>query len=1121
MNSAVDRLQADAEARQRALALASFIVEAPAGAGKTELLTQRYLRLLAVVDAPEEVLALTFTNKAATEMRDRILGSLTAAASPPPADLPPHKQETRRWALAVLARDAERQWGVREHPGRLRITTLDALCAGLARQMPLLSCFGRQPAVSDDAESLYRLAARQTLAMLEDSGAEAEVVAAALAALDNDAGRLETLLVDMLGRRDQWLRHALRLTASDLRAEVDAGFGELLTADLRGACALFDAGWQQRLMPLARFAAGQVPEVLAAVQDWQQPLAPTLDDLPRWQAVARLLLTSSGSLRQKLDKRIGFPADAAAKPFKQAMGELLADLQALPELPAALQTVLGLPPAQLDDAAWAMVEAFAALLKLAAGQLWLVFQQAGEVDFIEIAARARQALGDDEAPTDLAQALDYRIQHLLVDEFQDTSPSQVDLIERLMVGWQADDGRTVFVVGDPMQSIYRFRKAEVGLFLSLRQRGLGGVRLEHLRLYRNNRSCPAVVDWVNQVFPAVFPAEDAPPLGAVRYSPSTASRPDEAEARVELHPLVADSADEAVQQEARLALALIQRARRDDPGGRIAVLVRARRHLDALVDAIRQQAPGLRFQAVEIEGLAERQHVQDLLLLYRALVNRADRVHWLAVLRAPWCGLTLADLHALAAHAGGQTVWQAMHDETRLAALSADGRQRLQQVRAVLGLALAERERQPLRRWLEGCWLMLGGAATLPDAAALADVEVFFDLLDRLAASGSGDPDRVAAQVGELFAPPDPLGDAVQMMTIHKAKGLEFETVIVPGLQRGAGRNDAPLLCWDEVVLADGAPCLLVAPLPPRGADEDGPSLYDYLRRLENERTQHENERLLYVAATRAIRQLHLIGAVTRSERSDDGLKAPASGSFLHLLWPSLAQAAFAAVVPDDTATACTEAGDAGAALPLRRLQQVAVPALLAAPMREMQTFADEMPPAEPTEETHAPLAAAVGTLVHRVLELIASQGLATWPAARLDELRPAWRRWFTQQGLPHSALDEAVDTALDAVRTTLASEAGQWLLAAHEGAAAEQAWNTLDAQGGVRQHVIDRVFIAEGVRWIVDYKTVRAAPADLPTLAESFRPQLARYAQLFAADPRPLHLAIYFPLQGRLVVLP
>ncbi len=100
------------------------------------------------------------------------------------------------------------------------------------------------------------------------------------------------------------------------------------------------------------------------------------------------------------------------------------------------------------------------------------------------------------------------------------------------------------------------------------------------------------------------------------------------------------------------------------------MLVRARSHLDALVAEIRRSAPDLRFQAVDIEGLDGRQHVQDLLTLFRALHHRADRVHRLALLRAPWCGLKLADLHALAADDKQRTLWQLMHDEARLQGLS-------------------------------------------------------------------------------------------------------------------------------------------------------------------------------------------------------------------------------------------------------------------------------------------------------------------------------------------------------------------------------------------------------------------------------------------------------------------
>lgn len=1108
-----DRLHEDAVARRRALDLASFIVEAPAGAGKTELLTQRTLRLLAIVDAPEEVLALTFTNKAATEMRDRILGSLEAATRDA-GELAPHKLETRKWALAVLARDRELGWNLLAHPGRLRVTTLDALCAGLARQMPFLSRFGAQPAVTDDAEAHYATAARRTLAMVEADTPDAAVVAAALAFMDNDAGRLERLLVSMLGRRDQWLQHAARVDGGVLRDEVEAGFAALVERELARAAALLDAAWQARLMPLARFAAANAPEALAPLLDWQQPLCSHSADLAAWRALAGLLLTADGGFRKALNKNVGFPAGKEFAEQKTAMAGLLAELADVPGLEAALAGIGGLPAPVLSDAEWSTVEDFSRLLRLAAGQLWLAFQEAGEVDFIEIAARAGLALGDDEAPTDLAQALDYRIRHLLVDEFQDTSPGQVALIARLMRGWTPDDGRTLFVVGDPMQSIYRFRKADVGLFLNVRARGIGDLRLEHLRLYRNNRSHPAIVDWVNGAFPAIFPPADDPAAGAVCYAESTATKTAVADSGVVLHP-VFERGDGAA-AEAALTLELIRAARAADPQGRIAVLVRARRHLDGLVEAIRRQSPELRFQAVEIEGLAERQHIQDLLSLYRALSHRADRVHWLAILRAPWCGLTLADLHALAGNDRQRTVWQLINDEARLAALSADGRQRLQHLREVVGLALAERDRQPPRRWLEGVWLMLGGPRCLEAPAALADVEAFFALVEQLAAAHRLDPETLAARVGELYAPADPLGDAVQMMTIHKAKGLEFETVIVPGLHRDTGNNDSPLLLWDEVLGADGRERLLVAPLRARGERADEPTVYDTLRRLENARAAHETERLLYVAATRAIRRLHLVGVAELSDKSDDGLRQPPSGSFLRLLWPVVGQAVFAAALAGDAPADIVPAEDGSTFVPpLLRLAEPAIPAELARP--PSRQAANRIDAADAA--TAATPEAAVGTLVHRCLELIVRQGLAAWPPERLPGLVDGWQRWLSAQGLDASQAKAGADEALTALQTTLASDTGRWLLADHPGGAAEQAWTSRDGELTVK-HVIDRVFIADGVRWIVDYKTVRAAPEELPVRAEGFRPQLERYAALFANEPQPLRLAVWFVLQGRLVVL-
>ena len=230
-----------------------------------------------------------------------------------------------------------------------------------------------------------------------------------------------------------------------------------------------------------------------------------------------------------------------------------------------------LPPAGYTDSQWRVLEALFTLLPLAVAQLRVVFAEAGVVDFTEIAQAAVRALHTGGEPTDLALTMGARIEHLLVDEFQDTSIAQYELLKALTAGWEPADGRTLFLVGDPMQSIYRFRQAEVGLFLKIRESGIGLVQPESLNLTTNFRSTRAVVDWVNQAFAPVFPEAEDAYTGAVPYSMSTPwDRSDDGS--VTVHPMF----DRDDQSEASLVLRIVERIHRETPAARIAILVRAR-----------------------------------------------------------------------------------------------------------------------------------------------------------------------------------------------------------------------------------------------------------------------------------------------------------------------------------------------------------------------------------------------------------------------------------------------------------------------------------------------------------------------------------------------------------------
>ena len=1140
----IDLNEQDATNRIRALELESFIVEAPAGAGKTELLTQRYLKLLETVEEPEEIIALTFTNKAATEMRNRILLSLTHAEQQTP-ETKAHKLITRGLAEKALDKSNMKQWQILSQPSRLRILTIDALCSSLTRQMPLLSRFGGQPVVSDDTDTHYNDAARHAIAEIMHETKTDDTVTTALRYMDNNAEKLTELLAKMLARRDQWspmvgrLQH---LAPEAMLTGTEQALRSLIADDLQAALQVLPDNVQNALMPLARFAASNLDSDadIAPLLDWQYTLSADADDLIMWQALANLLLTKTDkTYRINPNKNNGFPADKEHKSKKDDFTDIMKCL----EHPEVVARVLSLPSIATLAESQQVILALTELLVKANAHLWLVFQAAGEVDFVEIARSAQQALENEHGATDLALQLDYKISHLLIDEFQDTSPVQMDLIKKLIEGWQPNEGRTLFCVGDPMQSIYRFRKADVSLFLQASKSGIGHLPLTRLQLSRNNRSQPAVVDWINAAFKQIFPAVDNDNQGAISYREFIASRTSIADEGVFVHPLIVDDATKKTEDEDAtdpssnnnvkqleanyVAKLITQLQAKNSAAQKIAVLVRSRNHLKELVSEIRRNHAHLNFQAVEIEQLNERQTVQDALSLTCVLHHRADRTHWLNVLRAPWCGLTLADLHVLAANNHKDIIWSAMHDEAPLQKLSADGLLRLNHVKSVLTSAFERQGRLPVRRWLESTWLQLGGGKCLVDAGDNRDVQVFFDLVEKISRSGHLDIAALELAMQKLYAKPAINDGNVQFLTIHKSKGLEFDTVILPALNRPPRPSDNELVLWQEVNVGHQKR-LLAAPHYVKGAGNKNTTanIYSYIKSLEKIRESNELVRLLYVAATRTERQLHLIASV---QVNKDGEIKPAANTLLQTLWPAV-EAEFKQATPQPANSTSSALDIKQFKSQLQRLDssefagdflQVAIQHGLKK-QSHPPVFADQVnaPASFTSTLTEMDFYRHCGILAHLYMELMANSA-QSWTAPRLAQCQPAMQKWLMQQGYATKLAEQGATEVETALQATLSSEAGQWVLKNHSEAVSELSLMQA-TEGEVKKHVIDRTFVENGTRWIVDYKlTNLEVGLELKQAAELHRPQLVRYASLFAGEGLPIKAAVLFLSAGQLVELP
>lgn len=1050
----------------------SFIVQAPAGSGKTELLTQRYLALLAKAQAPEEIIAITFTRKAANEMRLRILQALQEASETTVAPQNPHQQQRWQLAQAALQQDQQQQWYLLENPNRLRVQTIDSLCASITRQMPVLSRFGAQPAITDDAETLYRQAAEAVLNELESDQPWIPALCSLLTHLDNNHERVAGLFVDILKTRDQWLPHIFH--SKNDREMLESGLQRVIDETVARLNKSLPATLWEEIGELFEFAAESHPH---------PSKANAFDDLSpqgRGEAAAELLLTTQNTWRKTVDKRNGFPAEA--KTMKQRMLVLLEEMTAYETARECFIDIKQLPPKQYSDKQWQVLSALFTLLPILAAQLKLVFQQQGTVDHIEIAQSALLALGDPQHPTDLALALDYRIQHLLVDEFQDTSITQLRLLEQLTAGWQ--DDRTLFLVGDPMQSIYRFRKAEVGIFLQVRDQGIGHIQPTFLNLQVNFRSTAALVNWSNTVFQQMLPSQENISRGAITFSPSHANQTDADMQAVHTHWLV--DADEVI--EAQHIAEEITQILATQPDDKIAILVRARSHLREILLALRQRK--IAYRAVEIDTLATRPVIQDLLALTRALLHPADRIAWLAILRAPWCGLDLADLHALTHN---QNPLLENLQQYLTLNLSHDAKQRLARITPILTTALQQRARQPLRTWIKGTWLALGGPACLVTEDELHDSQTFFNLLDQFNTT-TQDLNQLETQLACLYAEqPSTENSRVEVMTMHKAKGLEFDVVFLPGLGRAAAPESPKLLLLMERATLTGHTDLLFAPI--KASDEIEDMIYQYLTSEDKRKSEYESMRLLYVAVTRAKKTLHLVGTVKQQKEKIQ----PTTNSLLAHLWPIISNENNLSSRLGSRDPVNMDVNPKSSKLLKRLTKNWQLPITLSPttpprpqPIEDLQAW-----------ETHPQTLQAIGTVVHLLLCKISRDGITQIHSDVIKNL-------LLQNSVTSQQIKHCVTQVEQALKQTLNSERGNWILQQdHQDAHSEYALTYLQNEQP-KTIVIDRTFVDQkDIRWIIDYKTTQHAIE-----IENYREQLETYAQAMRLlETRKIYLGLYFPL--------
>ncbi|SMN12017.1 ATP-dependent DNA helicase pcrA [uncultured Candidatus Thioglobus sp.] len=1120
--------------RKRALdPQTSYIVRAAAGSGKTSLLIQRFLKLLAQVAEPEQIVAITFTKKAAAEMRQRIIVALERAYS---GEEPKDGQDRQIYLLAKasVAQDQRQNWKLQDNPSRLNIQTIDALCARIICQAPVLSRCGSQLQIMQQTEVFYLLAAERSLMALEKTQSWTPTLIRLLQYLDNDLPRLRKLLADMLANRDQWLRHISSGKIS--RSALTRAFQNLVTVSLAKAISDIDSmGETDQLVQLLQHAAENLAGSDSPIVHCAdlRSLPTDVQSLQCWEGIITLLFTKTDKWRKTVPIEIGFTKNDCMKTrmrklLKKFSGNhaLLQHLINIRDL-AKIYAVSDLHDDWISEQHWQIIVALSKLLVITDAQLRTIFSEYGQIDFIGKQQAAFQALSHEQQPTELAFKLDYQFQHLLIDEFQDISISQCDLIEALIEGWSQGDGRSLFFVGDPMQSIYRFREAEVSLFLKIyQQQHFGQVMLYPLTLSCNFRSQSNLVNWVNLVFSSILPQQADIAFGAVDYSHVTTadSTLDVDVGLVAIHPLLqknTQSSKDIYQQEAQQVGQLSKNLHKNFAQDSIAILATSRTQLSSIIQHLQQI--NIPCQSVEMQRLEDCYAVQDCLILTRGLLYLADRIAWLSILRAPWCGLILADMYKLVSDQPRAIVWELMQNQDILQTLSQHGQQQLAKLNNIFSKALANRQRVSLRRLVEMVWIELGGPATLRDPIDLQNVQTYFSLLQNHEHAGDISDFAVFNKAveklyGAVKTPRTNTDQVIQIMTIHKAKGLEFDHVIVAGLGRTGRSATAKLLIWQEQQQQDGVYELLVAPI--KSSTEKEP-LYSYLNKLEKRKNQYEQDRLLYVATTRARKQLHLFGA---TKLKDNKIQSPKAGSLLEKLWPVvsadyesiLANLAIPAKQPKSESQKnkhqpCFRRHDSQWCLP--------VP-----PADVLWQKSSVIPiPKEAIEYKWASNnIRLIGIVVHQQLQQLAEQPKLP-DLSYIQARKNLYAQALKQQGISHGDLVMTSQHVVTALSNTINDPRGQWLLLKHQEAKNEYALTGLGWENGEILNIrIDRTFIdQQGIRWIIDYKLSDHQGTDINQFLDQqqqrYRRQLEKYAWLMRlCEDRPIKLGLYFPfLQG------
>jgi ATP-dependent helicase/nuclease subunit A len=739
------------------------------------------------------------------------------------------------------------------------------------------------------------------------------------------------------------------------------------------------------------------------------------------------------------------------KPLKEDSKALLSALSERQDFLKNLIHLCQIPHPQAFDLDWVSLDSFYQLLPVLVACLHLEFAAQGEADFSFFAQQALFALEE----SDVALYFDNQLQHLLIDEFQDTSWTQLAFIQELTRNWQSEPQKTLFLVGDPMQSIYRFRHADVSIFLSIQNHGLQGIAITPLYLSQNFRSSAQLIHQFNQYFKPIFPQHDEICFGGVKFHEAIPALAADDNSGIEAYYF------DSIEQQIYFIIQQLQSAKTIKTA---AILVRSRSQLPMMLHLFEQVE--LKYQGVDLFPLANLLHIRDVWQLTQILLNPGERQHELAALHSPFCGLDLTDINCLAETYNKRSLIEQLFVDGMPKGLSEDGKVRLQHFLSAIEEAAYLHHQTPLVDVVFKLCQRLQIDAIL-NPKQLLDYERFLDILEQAAQDTPWPSISTIQSILEASFVSSHADFGLQVMTIHKSKGLEFDWVFMPNMGDSSLQSN-PSLFYTFTAnypnLEQHRICL------PHLSHNKLQYIYEWHDDLQE---QYEQLRLCYVAFTRAKKGLFLLDKSEKYHKN----------SFRHLFAKDLFQA-------KSVTLEITNKQKNKRSFKRLALSKIAKnePTQLAKGELNSPAF------------SHSQEQKQIGVLVHLILQWICEYhpSLETdipWQLLKPQMNQFAWNPEQKKQALTYiQAL----------IHEFWQHPIGQWIKSSYPFEKNEYALLLRDGHI-VRTIVLDRCFIDGGTLWIIDFKTANEH--------QSYRVQLNRYAkamQILYPD-YPIHCGIFY----------